>query len=87
MVSLMPATDSRSIVTRGFGQRDPASTPACATSMALRIARTRGLSLERRAKGDEPPVGDETDAIRERPGKREVVQHDHDRAALVCEIA
>ena len=44
MFSVMPATDSRLNVTRGFGQRAAARTSARATSTAARAACTRGLS-------------------------------------------
>src|SRR4029453_17785995 len=42
--SVMPATDSRSHVNRGLGQREAADTSALAISIAARMARTRGLS-------------------------------------------
>ena len=42
--SVAPATDSRSMVRRGFGHREAAEASARATSTPARMARTRGLS-------------------------------------------
>ena len=49
MFSVTPATDSRSNVTRGFGQRPAASTSARASSIPARMARTLGLVGDKRA--------------------------------------
>ena len=50
MFSVTPATASRLYVARGFGQRPAASTSARARSAAARMARTRGLSEDSRAR-------------------------------------
>ena len=47
--SVTPPTDSRSIVSRGFGHRPAVKTSTRAMSVAARIARTRGLVVDNRA--------------------------------------
>src|SRR5207247_4795327 len=49
MCSVTPATDSRSHVKRGFGQRAADNTSTRATSTPARTARARGLSADNRA--------------------------------------
>src|SRR2546425_7045880 len=59
MISVTPATDSRSSVTRGFGQRPAVNASTRATSTAARITCTRGLFGDSRVRTSDSVNGND----------------------------